>query len=165
MSLIDLYVRDKHTGKIHKVGADQHDGLWVDHAGTVHYQNLQNGDVCNANSHINDSAGYEFMPSDFGEMEIQLCKESAKTITRSFGCQKKNLKKIMKLLNKDKIIEIIVDLVSNSYYNREELEDEFMRRYGDQVYFSPEFTFQDVIDVELIFRKFYIKDNEVKLYE
>ena len=70
MSLIDLYVRDKHTGKIHKVGTDQHDGLWVDSAGTDHYQNLQNGDGCNANSHIDDSAGYEFMPSDFGEMEM-----------------------------------------------------------------------------------------------
>lgn len=71
----------------------------------------------------------------------------------------------MKLLNKEKIIEIIVDLVSNSCYNKEELEDEFMRRYGDQVYLSPEFTFQDAIDVELAFHKFYIKDNEVKLYE
>lgn len=55
--------------------------------------------------------------------------------------------------------------MSNSCYNKEELEDEFMRRYGDQVYLSPEFTFQDAIDVELAFHKFYIKDNEVKLYE
>ena len=70
MSLLEFYVRDKHTGKIHKGLTDQQDGLWVDIAGTVHYQNLQNVDGCNANSHIDDSAGYEFMPSDFGEMEM-----------------------------------------------------------------------------------------------
>lgn len=70
MSLIDLYVRDKSTGKIHKVGSDMHDGLWVDSNGTVHYQNLQNGDGCNANSHNDKFAGYEFMPSDFGALEV-----------------------------------------------------------------------------------------------
>lgn len=69
MSLIDLYVRDKSTGKTHKVGSDMHDGLWVDSNGTVHYQNLQNGDGCNANSHNDTYAGYEFMPSDFGALE------------------------------------------------------------------------------------------------
>lgn len=68
-------------------------------------------------------------------------------------------------MNKDQIIEIIVDLASNSCYNREELEDEFMKRYGDQIYFSPEFTFQDAINVGLAFHKFYIEGGEVKLYE
>ena len=60
MSLIDLYVRDKSTGKIHKVGSDIHDGLWVDSNGTVHYQkemaamltatmiNLQDMSLCRA---------------------------------------------------------------------------------------------------------------------
>lgn len=69
MSLIDLYVRDKHSGRIHKIGEDQHDGLWVDQSGSVHYHNLQNGDGCSVNSHTDEAAGYEFMPSDFGEME------------------------------------------------------------------------------------------------
>lgn len=33
MSLIDLYIRDKRSGRIHKIGEDQHDGLWVDQSG------------------------------------------------------------------------------------------------------------------------------------
>lgn len=69
MSLIDLYIRDKANGRIHRIGEDKHDGLWVDSNGTVHYQNLQNGDGCNANSRKDPYAGYEFVPSDFGEME------------------------------------------------------------------------------------------------
>ena len=43
MSLIDLYVKDRHTGLVHKVGTNKHDSLWVDSYGTVYYQNLQNG--------------------------------------------------------------------------------------------------------------------------
>ena len=33
MSLIDLYIRDKESGKIHKIGDNIHDGLWVDEDG------------------------------------------------------------------------------------------------------------------------------------
>ena len=69
MSLIDLYIKDKSTGKIHMIGRDVHDGLWVDNNGTVHYMNLQNGDGCGANSRNDELAGYEFVPSDCGEME------------------------------------------------------------------------------------------------
>ena len=69
MSLIDLYIRDKHSGKIHRIGDSKHDGLWVDNAGTVHYHNLQNADGCGAYSHADTNAGYEFMPCDFGQLE------------------------------------------------------------------------------------------------
>lgn len=70
MSLIDLYIRDKQTGKVHMVGSDRHDSLWVDDNGTVHYHNLQNGDGCGDNSHTDAEAGYEFMPSEYGELEL-----------------------------------------------------------------------------------------------
>ena len=68
MSQIDLYVRDKMSGKIHKVGDDPHDALWVDSSGTVHYFNLQNGDGCSVNSHTDEHAGYEFIPNSFVEL-------------------------------------------------------------------------------------------------
>ncbi|WP_270815194.1 hypothetical protein [Hungatella effluvii] len=38
MSLIDIYVRDKQTGEIHKVGEDKHDSIWVDLDGTAAQQ-------------------------------------------------------------------------------------------------------------------------------
>ena len=44
--LTNLYVRDKYSGTIHRIGNDPHDMLYVDNYGTVHYQNLQNGDGC-----------------------------------------------------------------------------------------------------------------------
>lgn len=40
---IDLYVLDKHSHKIHKVGTDPHDSLCIG-LGEVSYYNLQNGD-------------------------------------------------------------------------------------------------------------------------
>ena len=70
MSLIDLYIRDKQTGKVHMVGSDRHVSLLVDDNGTVHYKNLQNGDGCGANSHTDTESGYEFMPSEYGELEL-----------------------------------------------------------------------------------------------
>ena len=66
----DLYIRDKESGRIHKVGDECHDALWVDVDGTVHYSNLQNGDGCADYSQIDPNAGYEFMPSDFGELMV-----------------------------------------------------------------------------------------------
>lgn len=68
----DLYIRDKDSGRIHRVGNECHDGLWVDTGGTVHYFNLQNGDGCSDNSRMDKNAGYEFMPSDFGELMVCL---------------------------------------------------------------------------------------------
>lgn len=66
----DLYIRDKNSGRIHRVGDECHDALWVDVDGTVHYSNLQNGDGCADYSQIDPNAGYEFMPSDFGELVV-----------------------------------------------------------------------------------------------
>lgn len=42
-------------GKIHRIGDSQHDSMWVDIDGVVHYCNLQNGDGasgdgCNENN-------------------------------------------------------------------------------------------------------------------
>ena len=42
----------------------------VDVDGTVYYSNLQNGDGCADHSRIDPNAGYEFMPSDFGELVV-----------------------------------------------------------------------------------------------
>lgn len=67
MSLIDMYVRDKYTGESHKVGTDPHDSIWVSSKGVVHYMNLQNGDGASGDG-LNDQNGYEFMPSDCGEI-------------------------------------------------------------------------------------------------
>ena len=66
MELTDFYVRDKYTGRIHRVGEDGHDSVWVDSNGTLHFFNLQNGDGCGENSIFDEEAGYEFCPSDNG---------------------------------------------------------------------------------------------------
>lgn len=72
MSLIDIYVRDKRSGTVHRVGEDKHDSVWVDLDGTLHYYNLQNGDGCSTNSHNDDRQGYEFIPNE--------CRQQAETI-------------------------------------------------------------------------------------
>ena len=41
--LINVWVKDKHSGSIHQVGTDNHDSLVVID-GEVRYYNLQNGD-------------------------------------------------------------------------------------------------------------------------
>jgi len=63
MSLIDIFIKDEYSGKIHRVGDDEHDSLYVDLEGRVHYYNLQTGDGSNG--------GYRFMPSDCGELEVE----------------------------------------------------------------------------------------------
>lgn len=70
MRLTDIYVRDKYSGKMHRVGDDRHDSLWVDAAGTVHYHHLQNGDGCGARSRMlpKERAGFEFLSSDCGDI-------------------------------------------------------------------------------------------------
>ena len=77
MGLTDIYVRDKYSGRIHRVGDDVHDELWVDGGGTLYYQNMQNGDGCSAYRSINKRKdvngkgfmyGYEFVPLMDGEM-------------------------------------------------------------------------------------------------
>lgn len=61
MALTDLYVLDKETGHIHRVGDDCHDSLDVRN-GEVYYYNLQNG--CGT---LPDGMGtYEFVDSEAG---------------------------------------------------------------------------------------------------
>lgn len=68
--LIDLYVRDKTDGYIHKVGSDVHDSLYVDSSGVVRYYNLQNSD--------GSSDGYEFVPYDSCVDELNPVEQNAK---------------------------------------------------------------------------------------
>ena len=72
MSLIDIYVRDKYTGRIHRIGDDVHDELWVDRNGTLHYLNMQNGDGCTGYHSVNqdkEECGFEFVPMMDGELD------------------------------------------------------------------------------------------------
>ena len=72
MSLTDLYIKDRHSGLIHKIGSDRHDSLSVTDNGTVTYYNLQNGDGCiGSDSKLKDKKvfGYEFVTSDCGAPE------------------------------------------------------------------------------------------------
>jgi len=76
MSFLDIFVRDKYSGRIHRVGDNTHDMHWVDQAGTIHYYNMQNGDGCIGYQSINEEKdsdgnyafGYEFVPIQDGEM-------------------------------------------------------------------------------------------------
>ncbi len=79
MSLIDIYVRNKYTGRIHRVGDDVHDSFWVDRNGTLLYHNMQNGDGCigyhsvNQDKTVDDPEeyqfGFEFVPMMDGELD------------------------------------------------------------------------------------------------
>ena len=79
---VDLFIRDKYSGKIHRIGDNHHDMLTVDEEGTVHYRNLQNGDGCTGYKSVNRetlkdkypdrnygeraneyTSGYEFVPN------------------------------------------------------------------------------------------------------
>lgn len=53
----DLYVLDKQSGRIHRIGDDRHDSLdsWV--FGEVRYHNLQNGD----GGGVEDKEGYGYV--------------------------------------------------------------------------------------------------------
>lgn len=61
MSLIDIYVRDKETDEIHRVGDDPHDMLTITDANELSYHNLHNGDGCRTGD---DCGGYEFVPNE-----------------------------------------------------------------------------------------------------
>ena len=69
MTLCDLYVLDKHNGRIHKIGTEQHDGLWVSNKGYIVYHNLQNGDGGTAKDDPED--GYVILETDFGMLETE----------------------------------------------------------------------------------------------
>ena len=58
MSLIDLYIRDKTTGEVHRIGDDPHDQITI-YKGRLTYYNLQNGDGCTLGE--NEGGGYEFV--------------------------------------------------------------------------------------------------------
>lgn len=80
--MIDLWIRNKYSGTIHKIGDDPHDCLMVDDQGTVRYYNLQCGDGCKGYKSVNRetladkypdkdwgkrageyTSGYEFVPN------------------------------------------------------------------------------------------------------
>lgn len=67
MSKTDLYIRDKYSGNIHRIGDNPHDMLTVDRNGIIHYSNLQNGDGC-VSEITGKEYGYEFVPNtdDYG---------------------------------------------------------------------------------------------------
>lgn len=60
MSNTDIYVRDKQSGRIHRIGDDRHDNLCINNQGELEYMNLQNGDGCRIG---HDMGGYEFVPN------------------------------------------------------------------------------------------------------
>lgn len=60
--LTDIYVRDKETGNIRRVGDDRHDQLTIGGDGRLHYLNLHNGDGCTTGEH-GEGYGYEFVPN------------------------------------------------------------------------------------------------------
>ena len=73
MSFTDLYIRDKYSGRIHRIGDDPHDCLIVDEKGTVHYNNLQNGDGCIAYKSVNRKTIAEKYPDrDWGKRADEL---------------------------------------------------------------------------------------------
>ena len=61
MSMVDIYVRDKNSGKMHRVGDDIHDMLTINDKGQLCYHNLHNGDGCRTGV---DIGGYEFVPNE-----------------------------------------------------------------------------------------------------
>lgn len=61
-SLTDIYIRDKETGTIRRVGDDQHDQLVISGDGHLHYFNLHNGDGCTTGDR-GEGYGYEFVPN------------------------------------------------------------------------------------------------------
>ena len=62
--MIDLYVRDREDGTVHRVGDDHHDHLYVDLNGIVQYENLHNGDGTMCGTFHEEKAGYEFVDED-----------------------------------------------------------------------------------------------------
>ena len=70
--MIDLWIRDKYSGNVHKIGDDPHDCLMVDEEGTVHYYNLQCGDGCIGYQSVNrDTLSDEFPDTDWKERSTE----------------------------------------------------------------------------------------------
>lgn len=79
MSLTSLYVYDKETKRIHRIGDDNHDALYVIN-GEIRYHNLQNGD----GGGVKDKDGYSyvilesedgFLENEFGIIDKRFEKE------------------------------------------------------------------------------------------
>lgn len=74
---MELYVRDRNSGKAHRVGDDQHDSICVDKNGIVQYYNLQNGDGTLVGNQNEPHAGYEFVQTDdYGEVDDETKKQA-----------------------------------------------------------------------------------------
>lgn len=58
--MVDIFVKDKESGRVFRAGDDTHDMLTIDDEGQLHYTNLQNGDGC---STAYKGGGYEFVPN------------------------------------------------------------------------------------------------------
>ena len=68
-----LFIKDKYTGWIHRVGSNKHDSLYVDEKGTIHYFNLQNGDGCIGYKSKNNTTLAEKYPDrNWGERSNEL---------------------------------------------------------------------------------------------
>lgn len=65
-TLCDMYVIDKTTGRIHRIGDERHDGIWIE-GNRIHYYNLQNGDGGTIEDIKVD--GYCILRSDCGMLE------------------------------------------------------------------------------------------------
>ena len=64
-----LFLKDTDSGTIHRFGDDQHDSLWTDSNGVVHYHNLQNGDGCPLDGTAPLSkADYGYLPVRFEDL-------------------------------------------------------------------------------------------------
>ena len=83
MNNIDLYIKDRSSGQIHRIGDDPHDSLYVDHNGSVHYFNLQCGDGAGPYSLLNKDYGFEFVQSDCGEPDDESVLEAAEKFRKA----------------------------------------------------------------------------------
>lgn len=84
-----LYIREKHSGRVHRIGTDIHDHLVIDNYGRLHYMNLQNGDGCYIGGDMNPVGGYDFMPNvdDAGFSYDPLEGESTTGTSQEFGSE------------------------------------------------------------------------------
>lgn len=64
--LCDMYVIDRESGDIHKIGDDTHDSIVI-MGGEVHYHNLQNGD--GGTCRDDKDCGYCIIESRHGMLE------------------------------------------------------------------------------------------------
>lgn len=125
MSLTDLYIRDKQTGKIRRIGDNQHDQLTINDKGQLCYYNLQNGDGCRTGD---DGGGYAFMPNQDENgfnADPTSCSEipnSSDLISRqgSFSCGQENV-----LVSK----QMTIDLLDRYFVN----PPEYMKDYSDKL--------------------------------